>query len=836
MRSTLLALLLFATAGAASAQSVADAFERLSRTSNGVTVKYGLFVPEDYDAGTAYPLVLALHGNGERANADGSDNLRNIAAHDLGTVWATPEAQAERPAFVLAPQVPNDPAIRWSAEQDPDVSDFKPIQRTVLEILESVEAEYSIDPDRIYIVGLSMGGHGTWDFISRLPGRFAAAVPMSGESFPSQADDIAHMPVWAFSGEQDPATLVPPWETRRIVQAMEDLGRDVIYTHCRRSPLEPARAFDCPSPIGQDSLAAAIDAHADLIYTSEATLGHGPWRPWFNNPLLAPWLFSKVRQDTDAVAITAPASGARWTGTQTVTWTTTRATEDTVEVWLNRTDDPTDWQKLGEAPIAAGALEVDTEAFADAARARVRLWVRNEDGRIAARETSAPFALDHPGDAAPELTLQAEDLRFEPTVEGEGYTLSFLAADADGDALTAEVAYSVDGGQTYTVIDTPDLGAEAEQAVDVDLAALPNASEARFRVTLSDGTTTVAAETVSFLKQTPRADRVLALQVAGEGEGTVETRFVDLDALTGHAYRVEIDVAEDGDKTYSVVDVDEGATVLEGVPLSDGVAESPVFDGITLVVEDLEEGRANPEATGWVAGDTDLGVTVSGGTARVAILTIDLLATETDYEITIADEVVGQSTPIYTFAATDVRFTVTGDDGQPRPVAFDDDDGDGQIGDGDVLYLLEPDADGELELAWKLEFAGGTEAPEAGDVFRLVPVRSLGAGDVFTFEAVYSTAVEASPEATALEAFPNPFADRLTVAYRLDAPAAVRLEVFDALGRRVALLADGPSAAEGRVQWEAGGVASGVYVVRLTTGADGAAPASVRRSVVRVGR
>ena len=279
MRSALLTFLLVATASAAWGQTVADEFERLERTANGVTIRYGLFVPEDYDPEVSYPLVMALHGNGERANESGSDNLRNIAAHGLATTWAEPALQARQPAFVFAPQVPNPAQYRWSAETDPDQSSFIGVQLTTLEILDSIEAEYNIDLDRVYVVGLSMGGHGTWDFISRLEGRFAAAVPMSGESFPSQADDIFHMPVWAFSGEQDPATLVPPWETRRIVQAMEDLGRDVIYTHCRRSPLEPARAFDCPGSIGQDSLAEAIDANADLIYTSEANLGHGPWRP-----------------------------------------------------------------------------------------------------------------------------------------------------------------------------------------------------------------------------------------------------------------------------------------------------------------------------------------------------------------------------------------------------------------------------------------------------------------------------------------------------------------------------------------------------------------------------
>ena len=831
MRSALFVALLVATASVAAAQpqALVDLFERRTIESDGLTMRYGLYVPEGYDPAREYPLVLALHGSGERG-----DDLVNLERSRLATAWVEPARQAAHPAFVVAPQAPS--GLTWTEERDPidpDQSGVSATEEAVLAILDGLAAEFSIDPDRLYVVGLSMGGHGVWDLVSRFPDRFAAAVPMSGEGFASQADDLADVPIWAFTGEQD--TVVPSLETRRVVQAMEDLGRDVVYTHCRRSPVA-ARAYDCPGFIGRDSLAAAVDAHADLLYWSEPATGHGPWAPWFDNPLLAPWLFSWVRQDPDAVTVTAPTASARWDGTESVTWTTTRTTPDTVEVWLNRTDDAADWRKLGEAPLAAGAFAVDTDAFADAARARVRLIVRDADGRVAGRDESARFVLDHAGDAPPELTIQAEDLRFDPRLGGDAYRLSFLAADADGDALTAELAYSVDGGQTYVAAATPTVdAAQAEQTVTVDLRPLPNAREARFRLTLSDGTTTVAAETVPFLKQTPRDAGAPVTQTAGDGTGTVSVRVVDEAALTGHRYRVAVSEADDT-ATYAVTDLDTGAVVLDGVPLSDGVQESPIFDGLALVVEDLDEGRADPEATGWVAGDTDLGVTVSGGSVRIAILTVDLLATETDYEITVTDDVVGQSVAIYNIAATDVRFAVTGADGAPRDVAFVDDDGDGQLGDGDVLYLVEPDADGQPALAWKLAFAGGTEPPEAGDVFRLVPVRSLGAGDVFEFDGRLDTASEPGPEAASLAVYPNPFADRLTVAYRLAAPAAVRVEVFDALGRRVARLADGPAAVVGRLVWDARGVASGVYVVRLTTAPDGRAPATVRQSVVRVGR
>ena len=823
----LLLVTAFVSTAAAQPQSVVDQFERRSIASNGVTMSYGLFVPEGYDPAVEYPLVVAFHGLGE----SGTD-YANLRSHRLATSWADPATQADYPAFVLAPQTLR--GRRWTTDQDPDDSEFVAVQLAVLDILDLVEGEFSIDHDRVYAVGLSLGGHATWDFVSRLPGRFAAAVPMSGRGFTSQADDLGDLPIWAFTGEQD--GVVPASQTRRVIQALEDLGRDVVYTHCQRSPVD-ARAYDCPGYIGRDSLQAAIDAHADLIYWSEPDVGHGPWAPWFDNPLLAPWLYSKVRQDPDAITLTAPAPGARWSGTRSVTWTSTRGSADVVEVWVNRTGQADGWQRLGEAPIADGSFPVDTDALADAARARVRLFVRNPAGRIAGRDTSAPFALDNAGNAAPELRLDDESIRFDPRVPSPTLDLAFTAADAEGDALSAQVFYSIDGGETYAQIAAPILAQDGDQSVTLDLEGLPNSRQARLRVDLSDGATTVSAETVPFLKQTPRDVNTFVQQIAGTGEGSVELHFVDESALTGHRYRVTIAEAG-GAKAYSVTDLDTGERVLTDVPLSDGVRESPVFDGLALVVQDLAEGRANLDETGWTTGDTDLAVAVSGGQVRISILTIDLLATETDYDLTITDDVAGPSTRIYNIAAVDRAFTVTGSDGQPREVAFRDADGDGRPGDGDVVYILEPDAGGELELAWELRFSatGATVLPEAGDTFRLVPVRSLQDGDAFVFEARLNTAGEPVPAVEIdLRAYPNPTSGAVTVAYRLDAPAHVRLEVFDALGRLVATLADGPASGTQRATW--GGTASGVYVVRLTARPVGGGPPVVaRQSVARVGR
>ncbi len=835
--ATALILICLAARTVSAQQPIVDQFEERALTFEGFTLQYRLFVPADYDPAVAYPLVLALHGAGER----GTDNESHIRPHRLATSWADPVNQAENPAFVVAPQVP--PGLRWSSEQPVDQSSFTEVELTTLAILDALAVEFSIDPDRVYITGLSMGGHGTWDLIARLPHRFAAAVPMSGCGYPQQADDILDMPIWAFHGESD--GVVAASGSRRIVQAMEDLGRQVIYTDCRRSP-PLATNYDCPGPISLDSLAEAIDEHADLILTSVQNVGHGPWSPWYDHPLLPDWVFSKFRLDPDAIAVTEPSPGTVWSGIREVTWDASQPAADAVEVWLSLNNGD-DWQQIGEATLGDGGFSFDTAAYPDTPFARVRLFVRNERAFIYGRVTSAPFVFDNAGDAAPYLVVDDEPLRFAPEVTEETLTLSVLAADPEGTALATTIYYSVDGGATFAQVATTELPSSQEpQTLSLDLVGLPNSLDARLRVQVSDGVNSTSVTTVAFAKETPRAADAPVEQVEGEGNGTVTVRFVDPASVTGHRYRITIDDADPEAKTYSVTDLDLSTQVLTDVPFSDGVRESPLFDGLTLVVEDPREGMPNLDETGWIVGDTDLGVIISGGTVRIAVLTVRLLATETDYELTVTDAVADTSIARYAIPAEELYFTVTGrDDGLERDVVFDDDNHDGHLDDGDILYILEPDPDGELEPAWKLEFeaTAQTVLPEPGDTFLFVPLRSLSSEDVFEFVADPSVDTEGVPDESPalLSSYPNPFTDRLTVSYRLQSASDVTLEVFDVLGRRVAVLVDRVvEAGDHHVDWlgdEANGayLASGVHFLRMTTRPLGGGPSqSLQRSVVRI--
>lgn len=812
-------LLLMGAAGSVRGQqAIVDQFEVRSHTFEALTLPYRLFVPANYDSTMSYPLVLALHGAGER----GADNERHIRPHRLATSWADPDNQSRYPSFVVAPQVPS--GARWTADAPVDESAFNAVQLTTLDLLDSLQAEFNIDLDRVYVTGLSMGGHGAWDFISRLPGRFAAAVPMSGNADPTQAERILHIPIWAFHGESD--TVVPASGSRGIVFAMENLGRDVVYTDCRRS-LPLATNFDCPGTLPNAELADLIEDHADMIFTSTRGGGHGPWTVWYDHPLLMDWLYSKHRVDPNALQITGPERGAVEGETVDLTWEYAGAPSDSVEVWLS-TDNGASWENVARIINGAGAYQLDVSGFEDTAFARVRLIVMNRENFVYGRAESDPFTINMEGNGLPFLHIDDEDIRFSDVITQRELSIRVLAADPEGDDLPARVYYSIDGGMTFTAIQELTLPSTLDvQEISVDLEALPNASRATVRVNVSDGEQEIAAETAPFVKQNARESNEYVEHIEGSGAGDVVLHFIDPAALTGHRYRITFDDSDPAAKTYSVVDLTTGEVVLSDIPLSDGVVESPLFDGMRIVVQDLQEGMADLEKTGWTIGASNLGITISGGSTVLALQTVPLLETEKEYEIVFSASVVDTSLALFALPAQEMQFYVREANTETRvPVLYRDLVGDGAPSSQDVLYLLEETEPNVFSPAWDIRFSSNsqTDFPEAGDVYRFVPLKKLSREDVFEFVAAVGVNVKEEtpgPGAGIQAAYPNPFTHRFTVWYELAAPGRVQLELFDVLGRLVGRQAEeslGPG--RHRLTWEnEAGVylANGVYMVRVTT-------------------
>jgi predicted peptidase len=197
---------------------------RVYRDGAGRSLRYRLFVPPDYDPQQAYPLILFLHGAGER----GSDNEAQLK-HPQVLRLVTDEAN---PCFLFAPQCPR--RQKWV---DAPWDFRKPLKmprepslpmRLTIELLAVLEGEFRIDPGRRYVTGFSMGGFGTFDLLARRPRDFAAAVPICGGVDESLAARIAHVPMWLFHGEKD--RTVPVRCSRSAVEALQAAGADPKYT------------------------------------------------------------------------------------------------------------------------------------------------------------------------------------------------------------------------------------------------------------------------------------------------------------------------------------------------------------------------------------------------------------------------------------------------------------------------------------------------------------------------------------------------------------------------------------------------------------------------------
>lgn len=199
---------------------------RVFKSKSGSTMPYRIVKPANYDSKKTYPVVLCLHGAGGRGN-----NNKSKGTEAFITLSAL-KVQKQYQVFLITPQCPvkkqwvNTPWKNGSYSTS-NIPISKELELAV-QILDSVEKEFSIDSSRIYVTGQSMGGYGTWDIILRYPKRFAAAVPVCGSGDPTKAKSIAHLPVWVFHGSKD--GTVPTKGSRDMVEALKKAGGKIKYT------------------------------------------------------------------------------------------------------------------------------------------------------------------------------------------------------------------------------------------------------------------------------------------------------------------------------------------------------------------------------------------------------------------------------------------------------------------------------------------------------------------------------------------------------------------------------------------------------------------------------
>lgn len=207
---------------------------RTYKDAQGMSMSYYLYLPRHYNPHQSYPLILLLQGGGERGKTRYTleQNHNVLLDTAYADVWATRTVQAQWPSFVVVPQVMN--SNRWvnvPASQGSYQLASQPSTslRLAKEIVDTLQQQYqSIDPTRLYVTGISMGGYGVWDAIERWPSYFAAAAPVAGAGDPSQADLLTNLPIWDFHGSAD--TVVPVAGSRDMIQALRAAGGHPLYT------------------------------------------------------------------------------------------------------------------------------------------------------------------------------------------------------------------------------------------------------------------------------------------------------------------------------------------------------------------------------------------------------------------------------------------------------------------------------------------------------------------------------------------------------------------------------------------------------------------------------
>ncbi|HLP41906.1 MAG TPA: hypothetical protein VK465_10395 [Fibrobacteria bacterium] len=312
LRGLIPALLLLSAAASTLAQGTRDSQKMLDKSfqSSAGALKYLLYVPKEYSETQRYPLVVSLRGQGS-TYIQATDNF------EMAHPWIEDSIQARVPHFVMVPECLSG---NWGGlAGSPSGGVMASSSKAVMEAIEDLKKQYSLDTNRFILNGFSLGGSGTYHILELKPGYFAAAIPASAGGDSSKTEAMAKTAIWHHQGSTDGTA------GKRMAQGLDNHGYMVVRVVCDfninnpsawRSSLQTAGgnaeavAFkNAKAPVTLDSLRRAIDAGARYLYTELTGGNHeAGWMGAAHNPLLAKWAFSKVRGGGPATSL-APKAG-----------------------------------------------------------------------------------------------------------------------------------------------------------------------------------------------------------------------------------------------------------------------------------------------------------------------------------------------------------------------------------------------------------------------------------------------------------------------------------------------------------------------------------------------
>lgn len=453
----------------------ADKWIAGTSTVDSSSIDYRLFIPENYDSTVKYPFIIIFMG-ATYSDDDyfaGWDNSKSIFP------FADSLNQKNNPCFILVPGLPHANADWWAPAVD------LPTRKIFFSTIE----KYSIDENRLYITGFSLGGIQTIFGLEYNIGVFAAAIPMCSHYVPEKVNAFKDVPVWNFHGQKDGTVDIK--HSREFMGRYEELNSKIIYTNSK---------YRQEINLSDDQIKNHILAHSSPFYTEYPNGGHDVWTEAYNNPLMQDWLFSKYKLKAGAIRLTNlnnPKVYPTLNEPYTIKWNSSNP-KDSVEIWFSSNNGDS-WELI-QSQINTRSYNWDVSKLQDCAFGKIRLLLKNNLGFVYGIYESSLFAIDNTAsNGAPVIKILNQDFIKDAFVLTPEINLQLLIADPEKDSVTINLFYSDDNGMNYKRFDIFKESTQLDTVNrNVNLALLPKVYDMVLKAEISDNVSNTADSTLWF--------------------------------------------------------------------------------------------------------------------------------------------------------------------------------------------------------------------------------------------------------------------------------------------------------------------------------------------------
>jgi dienelactone hydrolase len=458
---------------------IAAKFTHFCLETDTLQVKARLFIPENYDSSKLYPVVVGLHGLGQV----GTDNKKQILYKYPSTIWGYPDIQAEHPCFIFAPQSPSG-SIAWRNFEYNQGVDY---------LLDSLIQTFSVDTNRVYVTGLSLGGFGTWNFIARAPDTYAAAIPVSGGLTGDETKDSAlvsvfrHIPVWNWHENRD--AVVNVRLSRSVIKQYPKFGQPLLYTHkfYRKS-------FDLPDSV----IDTYIMNHAHVIYSEIDGATHDVWRSHTYNyymPLVKKWLFQQRKHSKENILVNRSDTIMTVSGDQSFTFSASDHS-DSLSIWLGHISS-CDWKLIDRIPSDADTYTFRSDEQEDHPFGLLRFVALDSSGHAIGKDYTDLMSINNDGNGHPYIELLDDRFLETDYPNSDIYRMKIRLGDPESDTLMVSYYVSYDNAKTFDFYaDTNTVEEVFEFEIHLDQIYLSDSTVIRAEV--SDGEYTNMVQTLSI--------------------------------------------------------------------------------------------------------------------------------------------------------------------------------------------------------------------------------------------------------------------------------------------------------------------------------------------------